>query len=65
MWDRLVGLYLAAILAGFALANVPTSSIITTQIAEVLQLIGGLVIVVFAVAIVYLALKALVRKSTD
>ncbi|MFS0674707.1 hypothetical protein [Ornithinibacillus sp. 179-J 7C1 HS] len=65
MWDRLVGLYLAAILAGFALANVPTSSIITTQIAEVLQLIGGLVIVVFAIAIVYLALKALVRKSTD
>ncbi|WP_339217255.1 hypothetical protein [Ornithinibacillus sp. FSL M8-0202] len=65
MWDRLVGLYIAAILAGFALANVPTSTIITEQIAEILQLIGGLVIVVFAIAIIYLALRALVNKSTN
>ncbi|MFB4167924.1 hypothetical protein [Virgibacillus sp. JSM 102003] len=55
-------LYLACILAGFALANVPTSSVITAGIATFFQIIGGIAVIVFSLAILYLGVKALLDK---
>lgn len=62
MWDKIVGLYLAAILAGFALTRVPISQLVTQQIKAILVLVGGVVIIVFAIAIIHLAFKALFSK---
>ncbi|GGA77744.1 hypothetical protein [Ornithinibacillus halotolerans] len=64
MWDKLVGLYVAAILAGFALAFVPTSSLITPAVKPILALIGGVIIIIFAIAIIHLAFKALFHKHS-
>ena len=64
MWDKIVGLYVAAILAGFALTKVPTSAIITPQIQTILVLVGGIVIIIFAIAIIHLAFKALFHKHS-
>jgi len=64
VWDKIVGLYLAAILAGFALTRVPTSAIVTSQIQTILVLVGGIVIIVFAIAIIHLAIKALFHKHS-
>ncbi|WP_026908700.1 hypothetical protein [Paucisalibacillus globulus] len=64
MWDKLVGLYLAAILAGFALTQVPTSALITSQIKTILVLVGGIVIIIFAIAIIHLAFRALFHKHS-
>ncbi|WP_010098320.1 hypothetical protein [Ornithinibacillus scapharcae] len=64
MWDRLAGLYLIAILAGFALTLVPASAIITSPVSTVLTLIGGIIIVIFAIAIIHLAFRALFTKHT-
>ncbi|MBP1948619.1 hypothetical protein SAMN05216232_3152 [Virgibacillus subterraneus] len=55
-------LYLACILAGFALANVPTSSVITAGIATFFQIIGGIAVIVFSLAILYLGVKTLLDK---
>lgn len=55
-------LYLACVLAGFALANVPTSSVITAGIATFFQIIGGIAVIVFSVAILYLGIKTLLDK---
>ncbi len=55
-------LYLACILAGYALANLPTSALITAEIANVFTIIGGLVMVVFAVALIYLGVKEMLGK---
>ncbi|MEI3605614.1 hypothetical protein SPD48_07910 [Pseudogracilibacillus sp. SE30717A] len=55
-------LYLACILAGYALANLPTSALITAEIASVFTIIGSLVMVVFAVALIFLGVKALLGK---
>ncbi|WP_047981499.1 hypothetical protein [Ornithinibacillus contaminans] len=63
--ERLVTLYLASILAGFALTLVPTSAIITAQVADFLNIIGGIVIVVFAVALLHLGLKALFTRHLN
>ncbi|WP_164670789.1 hypothetical protein [Virgibacillus doumboii] len=57
-----VALYLACILAGFALANIPTSSVITAGIATFFQIIGGLAVIVFSLAILYLGVKSLLDK---
>ncbi|GIO27251.1 hypothetical protein [Ornithinibacillus bavariensis] len=62
MLDRIVSLYIAAILAGFALAFVPVSALITAQFKSILILVGGIIIVIFAIAIILLALKALLEK---
>ncbi|MDQ0269718.1 hypothetical protein [Cytobacillus purgationiresistens] len=59
---QLAILYLAGILAGFGLANLPTSAIITPGIAEFFAIIGGIAVIVFSVAILYLGLKAILRK---
>lgn len=55
-------LYLACVLAGFALASIPTSSVITAGIASFFQIVGGVAIIVFAVAILYLGVKSLLGK---
>ncbi|GAA0603620.1 hypothetical protein GCM10009001_20820 [Virgibacillus siamensis] len=58
----LVFVYLASILAGYALTIVPTSAVITQAIADVLGLIGGLAMIVFAIAILVLGVKTLLNK---
>ncbi len=55
-------LYLVCILAGFALANIPTSSVITAGIATFFQIIGGIAVIVFSLAILYLGVKTLLDK---
>ncbi|WP_077324205.1 hypothetical protein [Virgibacillus siamensis] len=60
---HLVLLYLASILAGYALTLVPTSAVVTPAIADVLALIGGLAMVVFAIALLVLGTKALLNKN--
>ncbi|HLR70972.1 MAG TPA: hypothetical protein VK085_06030 [Pseudogracilibacillus sp.] len=60
--DRLTILYLACIIAGYALSNLPTSALITDEIANVFTIIGGLVMVVFAVALIILGVKAIFRR---
>ncbi|MGP4107680.1 hypothetical protein [Virgibacillus sp. L01] len=55
-------LYLACILAGFALANIPTSSVITAGIATFFQIIGGIAVIVFSLTILYLGVKTLLDK---
>ncbi|WP_245544960.1 hypothetical protein [Lentibacillus jeotgali] len=59
---QLTLLYLACVLAGFALANIPASSIITGGLASFLNVIGGLVIIIFSGAILYLGFKSLLNK---
>ncbi|MFD2924496.1 hypothetical protein [Halobacillus naozhouensis] len=59
---QLALLYLACILAGFALANLPTSSVITAGIVSFFNIIGGIAIIVFALALLYLGVKALINK---
>ena len=60
--NQLALLYVACILAGYALANLPTSALITAEIASVFTIIGGLVMVVFAVALVILGVRAILGK---
>lgn len=55
-------LYLACILAGFALVNITTSTVITAGIASFFQIVGGIVIIVFALALLYLGVKSLLGK---
>ncbi|MEN1968109.1 hypothetical protein WMZ97_08535 [Lentibacillus sp. N15] len=55
--------YLACVLAGFGLANLPTSTVITPEIAEFFQAIGGIAMVVFALAVLYLGVKSLFQKK--
>ncbi|UOR10299.1 hypothetical protein [Halobacillus amylolyticus] len=59
---HLATLYLACILAGFALANIPTSAVITAEVASFFSIIGGIAIIVFALALLYLGVKALINK---
>ncbi|WP_174615556.1 hypothetical protein [Virgibacillus ihumii] len=58
----LVFVYLASIVAGYALTLIPTSAVITQAIADVLGLIGGLTMIVFAIAILVLGVKTLLNK---
>ncbi|WP_099156652.1 hypothetical protein [Virgibacillus ndiopensis] len=60
--SQLALIYLACIVAGFALANVPTSAVITPGIATFLGLIGGLAMVVFAAALLLLGIKILFKQ---
>ncbi|WP_430788961.1 hypothetical protein VBD025_02420 [Virgibacillus flavescens] len=57
-----VYLYLACILAGFALANLPTSTLISADIASFFDIIGGIAIIVFGLVLLYLGVRALIRK---
>ncbi|PAV30486.1 hypothetical protein CIL05_05115 [Virgibacillus profundi] len=64
--NRLATLFLTAILAGFALIIVPglaASFITSTAIANLLIAVGAIAVIVFAVALLYLAVRALLRKE--
>ncbi|MUV38325.1 hypothetical protein JNUCC1_02163 [Lentibacillus sp. JNUCC-1] len=61
---QLVLLYLAAMLAGFALANVPASAAITQGIADFLAIVGSLAVVVFAAVLIYLGVKSLITRMS-
>lgn len=59
-------LFLAAILAGFALIVVTTISgtpAFVASIASFLTVLGGIAILVFTLAILYIATKVLLNKS--
>ncbi|ASK61499.1 hypothetical protein CFK37_04580 [Virgibacillus phasianinus] len=60
--NHLTLLYLACILAGFALANIPTSSFITAGLASFFQIIGSIAIIVFGLVLLYLGVRALLGK---
>lgn len=55
-------LYVATMLAGFGLANVPTSTVINEGIAEFFSIVGGVIIIVFGLALLYLGIKDLFSK---
>ncbi|MGM8364960.1 hypothetical protein ACLIBG_05675 [Virgibacillus sp. W0181] len=54
-------IFLAAILAGFALANLPTSSVISSGMAALFTSIGGLVIILFSLALIVIGIKEILR----
>ncbi|CDQ41125.1 MULTISPECIES: hypothetical protein [Virgibacillus] len=55
-------LYLACVFAAFGLTNVPVSAVITEDITNFLDIIGGIAMIVFAVATLYIGFKALFQK---
>ncbi|MFE8695016.1 hypothetical protein ACFYKT_01440 [Cytobacillus sp. FJAT-53684] len=55
-------LYVACMLAGFALINIPTSALITAGVASFFDIVGGIAVIVFAIALLYLGVKALIGK---
>lgn len=57
-----VWLYLACILAGFALVNLPTSAFITAGIASFFAIVGAIAIIVFSLALLYFGVRALIGK---
>ncbi|WP_404450998.1 hypothetical protein LG329_11690 [Virgibacillus necropolis] len=59
---QLALLYLACILAGFGLASVPTSAVITAGLAGFFEIVGGIAVIVFGLALLYLGVKALLGK---
>lgn len=59
---QLALLYLTCILAGFGLANLPTSAIISAEIADFFSIVGGIAVIVFALALLYLGFKALFKR---
>ena len=61
MYQRTL-LYLACMLAGFGLANVPTSTVINVWIANFFEIVGGITIIVFGLALLYLGIKSLLGK---
>lgn len=61
MYERTL-LYVACILAGFGLANIPVSSVINDGIASFFEIIGGAMIIVFGLALLYLGIKKLFSR---
>ncbi|HZG73398.1 MAG TPA: hypothetical protein VEY51_17820 [Chondromyces sp.] len=60
---RLILLYLACILAGFVLNNLPTAAgILTAPLLSFFSVVGVIVIIVFVFALVFLGIKALAGK---
>jgi hypothetical protein len=59
--DRLANLFLACILAGFALVHMPTISFLT-GLSSFFHLVGALTILVFSFVLLYLGVKALFQK---
>jgi len=61
--DRLAYLFLACILAGFALVNFPVSAApFLNSLLSFIHLVGALSILVFSFVLIYLGVKALFRK---
>ena len=49
-------------LSRFGLANLPTSAIISAEIADFFSIVGGIAVIVFALALLYLGFKALFKR---
>jgi hypothetical protein len=61
--DRLANLFLACILAGFALINFPVSAApFLTSLLSFIHLVGALAILGFSFVLLYLGIKALFTK---
>jgi cytochrome c biogenesis protein CcdA len=61
MYQRAV-LFLACMLAGFGLANIPDSAILNTGIQSFFEIVGGLTVIVFGLALLVLGVKALLNN---
>ncbi|MFZ3590625.1 hypothetical protein ACOI1C_15585 [Bacillus sp. DJP31] len=59
---ELIFLFLAAVLSGFALILVPLAGTPLAGLATILGLIGIVVVIVFAIAIIFKGVKALLHK---
>jgi hypothetical protein len=62
MMDRMILVFLASILAGFALINVPLGGTFLAGLAPFTTIIGVLAVVVFSLVLIYHGLKALFSK---
>lgn len=62
MMNSLAFLYLACILAGLALVNLPGIPLISS-LTSIFDIIGVLAMIVFAFALLYHGLRALLNKS--
>ncbi|GAB3797523.1 hypothetical protein [Virgibacillus kimchii] len=60
--QQLALLYLTCILAAFGLANLPISTVISPEIANFFSILGGLAIIIFALATLYLGMRALFKR---
>lgn len=58
MYQRTL-LYIACMLAGFGLANIPTSNVINEGITNFFDVVGGVMIIVFGLAILYMGIRSL------
>ncbi|HLR75928.1 MAG TPA: hypothetical protein VK077_11740 [Virgibacillus sp.] len=61
MYQRAL-LYVAAMLAGFGLANLPESPVINSSVTTFFEVVGGISIIVFALALLYLGIKNLINR---
>ena len=57
-----VWLYVACVLAGFALVNLPTSAFITAGVASFFAIIGAIAIIVFSLVLLYFGVRALIGR---
>lgn len=55
-------IFLASILAGFALVNLPAVSFLTGSLLTFFDLVGALAILVFSLALLWQGIKALISK---
>ncbi|HLR41284.1 MAG TPA: hypothetical protein VK091_06370 [Virgibacillus sp.] len=55
-------LYLACMLAGFGLANIPSSAAFNEGIHNFFEVVGGVSVIVFALALLSLGVKGLINK---
>jgi hypothetical protein len=61
--DRLANLFLACILAGFALIHMPVSAVsFLSSLSSFFVVVGVLAILVFSFVLIYLGVKALFTK---
>lgn len=60
--DRMIFLFLAAILAGFALIEVTLAGTFLASLAPFATALGALTVLVFSVALIYHGVRALFNK---
>ncbi len=60
---QLAWLYVACMLAGFGLTNIPEVGFISTGIAEFFSVVGALAMIVFGLALLYLGVKAFFNEQ--
>lgn len=62
MYQRAL-LFLACMLAGFGLANIPDSAAFNKGIHNFFEVVGGVSIILFALATIFLGVKALINTK--